>query len=271
MKVTIENFQYFYHDKGTGEVILLIHGNPDSGDYWEGLIRYLSPNYRCIAPDLPGFGRSGIPDEVEFSMDYAQAWLQSFLNAIQLHESVHLIVHDVGAFFGFPWAILHPERVKSICVTNTLFFSDYKWHPWGRIWRTPILGELSGYFTSKWLYKTNLKRASPKLRDDFLEKGYALFKGNPKMQTTILKIYRAMSPSAFEGWEDRYLELTKSKPVIVIWGDQDPYIPLKFGYAERMANGQKVHRIADAGHWVAAEIPALFAKYWLEFAGKLAS
>ena len=52
----------------------------------------------------------------------------------------------------------------------------------------------------------------------------------------------------------------------MIWGDQDPYIPLKFGYAERMANGQTLHRIADAGHWVAAEIPELFARYWLEFA-----
>ena len=266
MTVTIDNIPYYYRDEGEGEVVLLIHGNPDSADYWDGLMRHLVPTFRCIAPDLPGFGRSDIPDQLDFSLDYAHAWLQSFIEAIHLKKTVHLVVHDIGAFFGLSWATIHPQQVKSICVTNTLYFSDYRWHFWGRVWRTPILGELSGYFTSKWLYTTNLKKASPKLTEAFLEKGWDLFSANPKMHATILKVYRAMSPSVFKGWEDRYLELTKTKPTIVIWGDQDPYIPLKFGYAERMANGQTLHRIADAGHWVAAEIPELFALYWLEFA-----
>ena len=46
---------------------------------------------------------------------------------------------------------------------------------------------------------------------------------------------------------------------------------LSFGYAERMGNGQTVHRISDGGHWVAAEMPKLFAKYWLDFANNLSS
>lgn len=88
---------------------------------------------------------------------------------------------------------------------------------------------------------------------------------NPKTNATVLKIYRAANPTIFKDWENRYLALTEQKPTLVIWGDQDPYILLKFGYAERMANGQTVHRIADTGHWVAAEEPALFASYWKAF------
>ena len=138
MTVTIDNIQYYYQDEGEGAVVLLIHGNPDSADYWDGLRRHLVPTYRCIAPDLPGFGRSDVPDQLDFSLDYGHTWLQSFLEAIHLKESVHLVVHDIGAFFGLPWATKHPDQIKSICVTNTLYFSDYRWHFWGRVWSTPV-------------------------------------------------------------------------------------------------------------------------------------
>lgn len=264
MVVKIDDINYFYKELGQGETILLIHGNPDSADYWDGLAPYLSTKYRCIMPDLPGFGRSDISKDFAFTLDGCLNWLQSFVNALAIKDPVHLVVHDVGTFYGLTWAIRYPDMIKSICVTNTLFFSDYKWHTWGRIWRTPILGELANMFLIKRLYKDGLRKSSPKLTDEFLDKGFELI--TPKMQRTVLKLYRAMSPSVFKGWEDQYLTLTKTKPVIIIWGDNDPYIPLSFGYAERMGNGQTVHRIADGGHWVAAEMPERFANYWLDFA-----
>lgn len=265
MKITIDKTDYYYKDEGKGEIILLIHGNPDSADYWDGLISKLSPTYRCIALDLPGFGRSDIEDDIAFSLDYAQKWLQSFLDTIQISDPVHLIVHDIGAFYGLSWAITTPRKIKSICITNTLFFSDYRWHFWGRVWRTPILGELTAYLNNKWLFKQTLKKSSPKLSDNYLNKSFELNRSNPKTHATVLKIYRAMSPIVFKDWEDRYLTLTEQKPILVIWGDKDPFIPLKFGYAERMANGQTVRRISDAGHWAAAEVPELFASYWQAF------
>ena len=264
MTIRIDNIDYFYKETGNGEPIVLIHGNPDSADYWDDLITLLSQKYRCIAPDLPGFGRSEIAANFEFTLDGCQNWLDSFFKAINITEPIHLVVHDVGTFYGVTWAVKNPTKIKSICITNTLFFSDYKWHFWGRVWRTRILGELSNLLLSKRLYKNGLRKSSPKLSDAYLEKGFALI--TPKMQKTVLKLYRAMNPSVFKGWEDEYLALTKTKPVLVIWGDNDPYIPLSLGYAERMANGQTVHRVADGGHWVAAEEPALFATYWLEFA-----
>ncbi|MFK7979224.1 MAG: alpha/beta fold hydrolase [Saprospiraceae bacterium] len=268
MTIRINNIDYFYKDTGKGEPIVFIHGNPDSADSWDDLIPLLSQQYRCIAPDLPGFGRSDIATDFDFTLDGCQNWLASFLEAIDITEPIHLIVHDVGTFYGVTWAVKNQTQVKSICITNTLFFSDYKWHFWGRVWRTPIIGELSQLLMNKKLYKNALRKSSPKLSDAYLEKGYALI--GLKMQKTVLKLYRAMSPSVFKGWEDEYLALTKIKPVLVIWGDNDPYIPLSLGYAERMANGQTVYRVASGGHWVAAEEPELFANYWLDFANNIA-
>lgn len=266
MTTTINNQTIFYKDIGSGDPVLLIHGNPDSADYWDDLIHILQQQNRCIAPDLPGFGRSSIANDFEFTLNNFSDWLHQFVNGIELKGAFHLIVHDIGAFFGLPFAIQHAQRIKSICVTNTGFFSDYKWHFMGRVWRTPILGELSNLLMNKRLYRKSLKKTSPKLSDAFIDKSYQLI--TRKMQKTVLKVYRAMSPSVFKGWEDQYLELTKHKPILVIWGDKDPYIPLEIGFAERLANGQTVYHLPDCGHWTAAEAPIRFANYWLTFSKK---
>lgn len=265
MHTNIDSIKYYYREEGSGEPVLLIHGNPDSADMWDGVITNLKSDYRCIAPDLPGFGRSDIDLDVDFNLDWAGHWLKSFLQSIDIKEPVHLIVHDIGAFYGLPWAILNPEKVKTICISNTLFFSDYRWHFWGRVWRTPVLGESTDYFISKWLYKINMRSSSPKLSNEHLDRSYKLLRSNPKTQATILKVYRAMTPSVFKPWEDQYFALTKQKPVMVFWGDKDNYIPLKFGYAERFAYGQKVHHLPDAGHWAIVEEPEVFIKVWREF------
>ena len=265
MYTNINHTKSYYRDEGNGEPVLLIHGNPDSADMWEDIITNLNSDHRCIAPDLPGFGRSDIDLDVDFNLDWAGQWLASFIDSIDIGEPVHLILHDIGAFYGIPFAILHPEKVKTICISNTLFFSDYRWHFWGRVWRSPILGELTDYLISKWLYKINMRSSSPKLSDEHLDKSYKMLRSNPKTTATILKVYRAMTPNVFTTWEDRYIALTKQKPVMVFWGNKDNYIPMKFGYAERFAQGQKLQHLADAGHWAMIEEPQRFVNAWREF------
>ena len=71
-----------------------------------------------------------------------------------------------------------------------------------------------------------------------------------------------MDPEVFKGWEDDYLALTQQKHTIVIWADNDPYIPPKMRFAERFANGHTIYRIPKGGHWAAAEYPKLFANHW---------
>ena len=138
MTIQINQLNYFYKDEGQGEPILLIHGNPDSADYWDDVVPFLNKKYRCIRPDLPGFGRSDIADDFDFSLHGCQAWFDAFIAALNLEGPFHIIIHDVGAFYAITWAINNPEKVKSICITNTLFFSDYRWHIWGRIWLSLI-------------------------------------------------------------------------------------------------------------------------------------
>jgi pimeloyl-ACP methyl ester carboxylesterase len=64
-----QNVKTYVKDEGAGSPILFLHGAPDSAEMWNGVIRRLSSHYRCLAPDLPGFGRSVASANFDYSLD----------------------------------------------------------------------------------------------------------------------------------------------------------------------------------------------------------
>ena len=101
----------------------------------------LQAERRCLAPDLPGFARSAVSPHEDLSLDGSARWVDDLVQAIALTEPVDLVVHDIGGPIGLAWAVKHPAKVRSLTIINTVFHADYKWHFWGRVWRTPLLGE----------------------------------------------------------------------------------------------------------------------------------
>ncbi len=237
-------------EKGAGPPVLFLHGNPDSGDMWSGVIDRLSDRFRCIAPDLPGFGRSGVPANFETSLDGLARFVGEFVSAYGLEGPIDLVMHDLGGPFGLPWAIRNPERVRHMVLTNTIFFSDYRWHPWARVWRTPVLGEISVALMNWPLFVREMRRGSPGLSDAHLRETYRLV--TPKMKRMVLRLYRALDPAVYASWEQDLLALTARVPTCVLWGDRDPYVASRF--AERYG-AREVHHYERFGHWLAVEAP----------------
>ena len=130
----------FYREAGAGEPILLLHGVPTSSYLWRRLLPRLARFGRAVAPDHYGFGRSDKPAEADYSVLGYVRYLEGFTAALGL-DRLHLIVHDFGGPFGLAFAITHPERIRSLVILNTIFYSDYEWHPLAQIWRTPGEGE----------------------------------------------------------------------------------------------------------------------------------
>ena len=128
---------------GEGAPVLLLHGNPDSGMMWDGVARRLGTCFRCFAPDLPGFGHSEVPNDYDPSLVGLVRFVEQFLGAAKIKRPIDVVAHDFGGPFGFAWAVRHADLVRRIVAINTLFFSDYHWHFWARVWRTPVLGEFS--------------------------------------------------------------------------------------------------------------------------------
>src|SRR5215510_12128936 len=75
-------------DEGQGPVVLLLHGNPDNADEYAPLIRLLRRQFRCIAPDLPGYGRRDrsypLPSNFDYSVRAQVEFVESFLDELQI-------------------------------------------------------------------------------------------------------------------------------------------------------------------------------------------
>lgn len=249
-------------DRGAGVPTLFLHGNPDTSRIWSTVIGRLQDRYRCIAPDLPGFGRSGIDlNAFDFSLDGLARWVEAVLNVKNIAEPVNLVVHDVGGFFGLAWAVKHPEQVRALAITNTIFQPDYRWHVWGRIWRTPFLGEVSMRMFSvpilgRLSARLSMKQGSRKLPLAEIDRTFDEFV--PPTRAVVLRLYRATDPENFAAWEPRMVELNGRLRSMVIWGDHDPYIQKRF--AARFGAREVVH-LPDCGHWVPSEEPEVLSQH----------
>ena len=260
MNLTVQNASIYVEQQGAGRPTLFLHGNPDSSLMWHGVIAAMAPRFLCIAPDLPGFGRSELPENFHFQLEEMAACIDDLIRALKITEPLNVVVHDFGGPFGLAWAVKHPSRVRSLAIMNTIFFSDYEWHFWGKVWRRRPWGELSMSIITWFAFLASMKSGNPKLPTEHIRRTYELF--TPKVRRTVLHLYRAANPENFKGWEEQLLALTRRVLTCVLWGDRDPYVSRAF--AERFG-AQKVWHFPENGHWLPVENPEIVAARLLEF------
>jgi haloalkane dehalogenase len=122
-----------YLEAGTGDPIVLLHGNPTSSYLWRNVIPELEGCGRVIVPDLIGQGDSDKlpasegPDR--YSFDVAFEYLDGLLRTIGADHNVTLVIHDWGSGLGFHWARLNPERVKGIAYMEAIVM-PITWEDW---------------------------------------------------------------------------------------------------------------------------------------------
>jgi haloalkane dehalogenase len=121
-----------YVDEGSGDPIVLLHGNPTSSYLWRNIIPHLSDLGRCVAPDLIGMGDS---DKLEnsgsdsYSFIEHRKYLDALLEEIGVTENVVFVIHDWGSALGFDWAYRHPDKVKGLVYMEAVLF-HYDWSDW---------------------------------------------------------------------------------------------------------------------------------------------
>lgn len=248
MEVVVQHVKVYLVEKGSGQPILFLHGVPDTAELWSAMMTNLSASHRCLAPDLPGFGRSIAPADFDCSLENRANFINELVEAVGITTPLNLVVHDHGGPYGLAWAVRHPEQVRRIVCINTFFHAGLRWHVWARIWRTPMLGELSMAMMNWPLFLWELRRGSRKLSREQIHQAYSF--RSPMMKRAILRLYRATDPEVFAGWEDRLLQLTSRVPTLVLWGEHDPYLPKQL--AGRFG-AQCVQYFPDCGHWLPAE------------------
>jgi len=107
-----------YVDEGSGPPLLLLHGNPTWSCLYRDVITGLRDRYRCIAPDLPGFGLSQAPAGYGFTAREHAAVIEQLVLKLDLGD-VTMMVQDWGGPIGFAAATRHPDRFAAFVIGNT--------------------------------------------------------------------------------------------------------------------------------------------------------
>ncbi len=233
--------------------VLYLHGVPTSSDDWVPFLQRTGG----LAPDLPGFGRTGKRGDGDFTIAGYEHFIGRFLELTET-ERVRLVVHDWGVV-GLLWAMRNPERVERLVVISGVpLLPGYRWHRFARMWRMKGVGEVLMGSTNRWTLKLLTRGASGTpgpMPDEFLDQVMAYF--DPGTQRAILQLYRTSPESVLAG---AGLDLGELRcPALVVWGERDPYLPpaLAAQYAAALGGPADVRVLPGVGHWPWLERPEL--------------
>lgn len=138
--VEVDGLRVHYVDEGDGPAVLFVHGLPTWSFLWRHLILGLRGRYRCVAPDLPGFGLSDKPAGDAYRPRDQAARLAAFVEALRLKDFA-LVVHDFGGPIGLSLALDRPDAVRQVVLFNTWMWSlagDRRYARIGRLLGSPI-------------------------------------------------------------------------------------------------------------------------------------
>jgi haloalkane dehalogenase len=241
-----------YVDEGKGPPVVFIHGEPTWSFLWRNVIPPIrDAGYRCIAPDLPGFGRSDKPLDIEwYSYDRHTASVATLLAELKLNDAT-IVVHDWGGPIGLRVAVEHPDRVGRMVLLDTWLFTGHQ------------------KMSDAWLAFRGLAQRSEDLPVSFLIRAgckrpptpgvvaaYDAPFPNPasKAGARAFPLIAPTSPQ-MEGAAtgQRVLDRlgTDARPKLIIWGEGDAILPVESGYRFARAIGADIdHVIKGVGHYL---------------------
>lgn len=254
-----------YIDEGEGEPVVFIHGDPTWSYLYRNFIKPLSGQHRCIAPDLMGMGKSSVPDEpYPYRLHHHIENLESLLLQLDL-TNITLIVHDWGGPVGLGFATRHSNRIKQLVLMNTWAFVPWPGGEFPKLLQMirsergeKFVLEKNGYVRNALLGTT---AHAENLTEGVLDAYLAPFP-TPASRLALLCWTRDIpvtesdpSFATMQAIEQR-LALLAAKPVLVIWGMQDPVLPESvLRRWQSLYPHATVHEILDASHFLQEDAP----------------
>lgn len=114
----INGFDMHYVDEGSGSTVLCLHGEPTWSYLYRKAIPTLTRHFRVIAPDYMGFGKSGHPQDREYTATAHIDNLEALVKQLDLKD-ITLVVHDWGGAIGGGLSLRQPDRISRVVVMNT--------------------------------------------------------------------------------------------------------------------------------------------------------
>lgn len=249
-----------YLDEGQGQPVVFLHGSgPGASGYSNFKMNYpqlAAAGYRCIVPDLPGYGRSDKPEDAQYINDYFIATLHAFVAALDLGP-VTLLGNSLGGAIALGYTLAYPDEVSRLILMA----------PGG-------VEEREAYFEMEGIKRMMALFAQGPLDHDSMRKllGFQLFDAtqvsdavvNERVAVCALQPSTVLSTMRVPNYTERLGEI--KCPTLAFWGMNDQFNPLSG--AQKVAAGIadcKMVLVNQCGHWVMVEHQDFFNRSCIDF------
>lgn len=219
-------------DEGSGDPVVMLHGNPTWSFYYRNLVLALRDRYRCVVPDHIGCGLSDKPPEsrYDYSLKSRIEDLDALLDHLGVTSNVTLVLHDWGGMIGMAYAARYPDRIKRIVASNTGAFplppaKPFPWSLW--LGRNTQLGKwlilrhnAFGRAAARWC--VTRRPLPPDVREMYLRPYDA-----PEHRVAVLKFVQTIPlkpvDPGYDVVSDTAASLAKFRdvPTLLLWGLRD--------------------------------------------------
>jgi pimeloyl-ACP methyl ester carboxylesterase len=253
-----------YVEAGSGPVLLLIHGMAGNLGNWRPVIGPLARRYTVIAPDLPGHGESA-PGGGDYSLGALAASLRDLLIVLG-HERATLVGHSLGGGIAMQFAYQFPEATERLVLVSSgglgpevsailraaalpgadLFIAA-----------TASLGTSVGNTVARGLAAVGLRPSA-----DIAEvaRGYASLAERDRRAAFLATLRGVVGTRGQRVHAGDRLYLAEDMPVLIIWGERDPILPVAHARgAHELIPRSRLEIFEGVGHLPQIEAPARFA------------
>lgn len=257
---------------GSGPVLLLIHGMAGSSATWKHVFPALAQRFTVVAPDLLGHGESGKPHRGEYALGAHANVLRDLLHVLG-YERATFVGQSLGGGVAMQMAYQFPERCERLVlvgsgglgrevnfVLRALTFPGAEYvFP---LVCTPRLRD-AGNAVASWLHGVGL-RAAPTVEE--MWRSYTSLADADTRQAFFRTLHAVVDIGGQAVSATDRLYLTSQVPTLLIWGNQDPFIPVSHAVAAHEAMpGSRLVIFDNVGHFPHCEEPERFVQGLIDF------
>lgn len=265
----VDGVRVHYQEAGAGGAppVLLLHGFTASNFVWKDVLMPLAEaGFRVVAPDLVGFGFSGKPRDGEYTIDAQARTVVGLMDSLGIRRAA-LIGSSYGGAVAATCALDYPSRVERLVLVDAVINDQARSRPLLRLAAAPVIGDLI----------SPLMMGSRRLLRSQLRKGYApenrpLFddeRAAAHRRPLLAASTQRAALTTLRRWRARRIEEEAhriTQPALLVWGEDDPIIPLAHG---RQLNGampdSRLRVFRRCGHMPMEERPREFVEVVAQF------